>query len=203
MTRKEALALFRDLAIEQDTEVVPDPLLDSFLQGGLEATNDLLEYVDADDSSALSLVAEQSTYVLPADCAKVRWIDWNGKFLDKTSMDELRKRKENWRQTPSGAPREYLLSGRNVTLNPPPSQDAVLTAPTGTIRYVGSPASFRTKQFQGLITQHHRIPVFYAVAHFLLTVNRDFQGYQAYMSLFEARAKVAAAYYRDRAVGTP
>ena len=200
MNISQGRLLFRRLAQEQNPVVVPDDMVDQYLDAGLEATNDVLGYhvTDGSGSTGVTLAADTQDYILPTACLRLLWVEWNGVLLAETDQDELRKRNINWRQAAAGFPAHYLLFGRKISFYPKPDALAVAASSTPILRYVSTPASYTLSGFAQLATAHHRIPVLWAVAEWQGMVNKDERASAAAMTLWKQRVEAAADAYADR-----
>ena len=101
-----AFSLWRELANEPDAIQIPDSVPTVYIDAGCEALNRRIRYYWKTDSTSIVLLNGVQEYSLPADLIELRWVEWNGKPLTKGSIDEWRKRGDDWRNEPVGEPRE-------------------------------------------------------------------------------------------------
>jgi hypothetical protein len=199
MNKQQGRELFRRMVKETNLVVVPDPLVDLFLTGGLEKTNDLLKYHKTHDVTGVTLVAGQQDYTLPAACVQLLRVEWNGKPLDETDEDELRNNNELWRQIPAGHPERYFLfAGRTITFIPTPNANAVVVAPNPALDYISAPADFTLNGFAQLAAMHHRIPILAACIDWHVAVNEDLAAAKGFMEVFDRRVAAAVEVYTQR-----
>lgn len=198
MTAAEGRTYWRRLVTEPSS-VVTDPEIDTYIDGGQEALNDLLDYHITDDSSSITFVSGTQDYAIPADCVRVLWVEWNGTFLKEADEEHFRRNYTEWRQTTSGSPTDYFVFGRNISFWPKPN----VTTPKPTLRYVSTPVAYTSTAFSQLCSQHHRIPIYHAAAEWLSAHGLDagFARAGKMMELFERRAQGAAKHYGVRKVG--
>ncbi len=199
MTQAEGRAMWRRLVTEPNTTVVADTEVDTWIDGGQEALNDLIDYHITDDSSSITFVSGTQDYTLPTDCAQVLWVEWNGAFMKEADEEHFRRNYTEWRQTAAGSPTDYFVTGRTISFWPKPN----VTTPKPTIRYVSTPVAYATTAFAQLCTQHHRIPIYHGAAAWLIAHGLDgsFARASKFMELFEQRAQGAAKHYGFRKVG--
>lgn len=200
MTAAEARTEFRERVQETNTTVLPDAQIDRLLQAGQEALNRRIGYYWKD--STVNLVAAQQEYDLPTDFVSAIFVYWNQKFLDKNDPVLWRNEGDNWR-VDQGAPSEYAVYGAKLSLRLIPNANAVAQASTLTFRHVATPPSFTTSAFTGLLSQDHRLPVYWAVVEWSSShPDSGLAAYRAarYTALFESEAAAAAETYSHRSL---
>jgi len=161
------ISYWRLLTGESNTSVYADTDVDTFMQAGMEALNRRIEYRVLD--ATVTLVAGTREYDLPTDFYRPVWVEWAGnpgEFLAKTDLDELRDKRINWRNEPPGAPEDYFIYGDQIVVRKTPSGDAVTKSNVLTVRYVAAPADFNASGPDGLLSNDHRLPVYYAVVEY-------------------------------------
>jgi len=201
VTQAEGRTLFRDLTNEQDTNIVTAAQVDQQISLGQEALNDLIGYFIKDDTSTIALVNGTQEYTLPADCLEVLHATWNNTFLKEETLDEARRNYTNWLSASASATLEsYVLYGRKLLLIPKPNATAVSSDGFVDLRYVATPTAYATTAFDGLASQHHAIPIYYAASLWL-----DAHGFdgamvrsQRLMEKFLQRAEGARRHYQSR-----
>ena len=158
----DARSLWREYTGEKDITVVPDSIVDIYIQAGIDELNRRIEYHLTDDSSSIVLVSGTQEYALPTDAVKIVWVQWNGKDLQKRSIDDWRNRELDWRNE-VGQPQEWAMYANKLVLRPIPIAAAVAAAASPVIRYISRPGAVATVGFAQLNTQDHRVPVYWGV----------------------------------------
>jgi len=197
-------SLWRELTNEFSTTVIPDSVVDLYLNGGLQALNRRVHYHLTDTTSAVTLVAGTQEYDLPTDTVMVAWVQWNGREIPKSDTDEWRRRDVDWRNAKAGAPQEWAHYRNRIIFYPSPDANAVATAATPLIRYVSTPPDFATSGAEQLALQDRRIIVYWGVAEWanahpdsaLATIRAE-----AFQQRFEEEAEAIKADYLARMVG--
>lgn len=199
MTQAEGRLFTRRLITEPNTSILTDAELDTYLDGGQEALNDILAYHLTDDSTNLTFTSGTQDYTLPADCVTVLWVEWSGNFMKEADEQHFRRNYTEWRTATAGSPADYFVFGRSISFYPKPN----VNTPKPTIRYVSTPVAYSSTAFAQLCTQHHRIPCYHAAAEWLSAHGFDanFARAAKMTELFEKRAAGAAKHYGVRKVG--
>lgn len=197
-TRAELRNIWRKLTGEHFQHVPPESVVDFHLQAGLEAFNEIVGYYVNDDATT-TLVAATQEYDLPADNIETIYVRWNGRFLDPTDQETLRRNSKDWISADTGDPEQFYLHGRKIGLVPAPSAATVDTSAVLTIRQVATPAPFGSNpSVQQLASMHRRIPVYFAVAEWFAGQGGNGEKAGTFMKLFTTRAAEAAKSYADR-----
>jgi hypothetical protein len=143
---------------------VPEREIDSFLAPAIQFLAGYLKFAVVTDNQ-VPLVAEQRTYVIPADLLYWVWIDVNNRLLEPASVWSLNSGASttqstgtpgvNWMSVPSGTPARYAQQGRELVIYPPASADFIagLPSPTLSWRYIGAGAYFTQDSTMGLTAQ--------------------------------------------------
>lgn len=197
-TRAELIRIFRRLSGEHFQHVPSPTDLNDHIQAGLEAFNEIVGYYVTDDATT-TLVAGTQEYDLPADNVEVIYARWNGRFLDPTDQDQLRRDSVDWISADRGDPSQFYLHGRKIGLVPTPSDATVAASAVLTIRQVSTPAGFGANPtVQQLASMHRRIPVYFAVAEWFAGQGGNGEKAATFMKLFTTRAAEAAKAYAVR-----
>lgn len=155
-------SLWRELTGEKDVVVVPDTIVDMYLQRGLEWLNQALEYHLATDDAGVTLVAGQQEYDLDADVVRIKWVFLGGQEVARGDIEEWRNNGENWRNEDPGFPLFWSVEGQRLILRPKPNAAAAALTPD--IRYVSNPPDIGVAGPEQLPAQDWRIAVFHGVA---------------------------------------
>jgi hypothetical protein len=148
---------------------VPDSRL---LENILPALNVLaaeLDYVIVDDADIMGLTANQAAMALPEDLAFILSVDWNSTTLTPNSMYAWERDNTTWRETTAGSPSEYVVQGRMLILNPPPSSTAVTTDPYLRLRYIASSPGMTATGTPGLSALDQELVVLEASVRYCYT----------------------------------
>lgn len=166
LTVPEGRTLWRELANEKNTSIVPDATVDRYLQIALEAMNRRTGFTVKEDSTTVTFLVNSSEYPLPTDFCRMAWVYWNGRFLKKSSIEEWQRGPDpvNWRDERSGEPEEYALLGMLLVVRPRPSAAAVAAALHPTLKYVAGPGVYAAAGFGALADGNQRAVVQYAAA---------------------------------------
>jgi hypothetical protein len=195
-------SLWRELTGEKDTTVVPNAVVDIYLQRGLEELNRLVRYHFTDDDSNVTLVAGTQEYSLPAACNQVVFVTWRGQELKKSSVDEWRSKGVAWQQQ-SGEPREWAMYGDKLVFFPTPNAEAVAADPNPVVRYVSNPSDIGTSGPEQLRSGDYALPVYHGVVLWSASYpdSAAAQGRLAfYEGLFDKEAGKCLEYYSARLV---
>lgn len=193
--------LWRELTGEFDPSVPTNDTVDLYINGGCQALNRRIQYHWTISAAVLTLVAETQEYTQPADCVEVHWIEWNGRRLVKSSVDEWRKNGRDYRNEASGQPKEWAHYGDKIVFLPRPNAAAVAISSAPTLRYCSTPPSVTTSGFEQLNSQDQRIPVYYGVAEWSAAHPDSLvaQGrLQHFSQKFSEEAQGIASDYSDR-----
>lgn len=197
MNQAAARTLFRLWTNELDSSVLSDANIDLLIQSGQESLCDLVGYHFTDDSTNVVLVDGTQEYALPAAALEVLWVEWNGFQLRKTDTEQLQGDDTNWRAYRASHPESYYTYGRQIGFFPKPNADAVAKAASPVIRYISVPTEFSSTAFNQLASQHHRLPIMYAVGEWFETPNAGVRTDLAkpWWDRFKIRAEGAKAHY--------
>lgn len=165
MDRTSMNALFREYTNERNTTRLSDTRIDFYMQSGLEAFNRRVGYKVKDDNTTVVFATGTGEYTLPADLDEIVFVELpNGTILQKSDVDEWRRRGIDWRDAQASTPTEWAVQGRKIIFSPKP--DVNLNTLKPVLRYVAAPLEYTTNGPDSIGTQDHRIVVFYAVAEF-------------------------------------
>ena len=173
-------SLWRELTGEHDTDVVPDAIVDVYVQRGLEALNRRTEYHVEDLS--ITLTATTQEYALDGSVLRIIWVEHNGVELTKRDVEDWRRSGEPWRLEPQGTPSEWAHYAQKIVLRPTPNAAAVADDSTLLVRAVTNPRALATYGFEQLADQEMPLAVYEGAALWsacypdsaLATVRRDF-----------------------------
>lgn len=157
-----ARGLWRELTGEAHPNPICDQIVDKYIEMGLRWLNRKLRYHFED--TTVTLVAETQEYTLDEDVFEIEWVEWNGKLLEKCSVEQWRTKQVAYRQMASGIPKEWAFYGNKLVLLPKPSADAFNTAGTATVRGITTPVMFASYGLAQLAVQDQDIPVIKAAA---------------------------------------
>ena len=185
---------------ERSTTVVADATVDIYLQESVETLNRRIRYHYTDSSVSITLVAGTQEYAVPTDLMELKFLEWNGQELIKSSVEEFRRKGIKWRQESQGLPEEWYIYANKVGFRPNPSAAAVAISATPTIRYISRPAAV-SGGFAQLDINDWGIIVYRAVAlwswaHPDSAVAN--QRAQYYNDLFEKESELINQYYQLR-----
>ena len=202
MTRAEAITLWRELTNERNTTSVPDTTVDFYFHAGLETLNRRNKYHYADNTAGITLVNGTQEYSLPTDFVEMVWVEHAGRELKKSSVEHWRsKDRDAWRREDGSEPAEYALYANKIVFRPKPNAAAVATGANPTFRYINTPPDFNTSAFDLLLTQDHRIAVYYAVAEWSFTYPDSaaaFKRGEYYQGRFDQESGMVKEYYEKR-----
>lgn len=153
--------LWRELTNQRDTAVIPDSVVDIYLDWGLAELNRRIHfhYTTASD---ITLVEGVQEYTMPVDAIEIVWIQYgSNRLLEKGSVEQWRRLGEDWRNEPEGEPRFWAHYGNQFVIRPKPSNLAVSAAPNLTVRRKDTPPSITTNGPEQLPTEAYRIVVLY------------------------------------------
>lgn len=200
MTLAEAVQYWRGFSGEWDSTVVPSSgsttkeNVQDYLQRAAEWLNDLVGYSWKDSTITLTAGAEAT---LPTDFIDVVFVTIDGVLLKQTDIEDLNQKSPDWRTRANDRPEEYYLYSK-IGFYPAP--DAAAVAATTVMRHLGTPTLSTTPGFDLLATQHHRIPVYYAVGLWFEAHGLDGDGFRAarFMARAEKEAERVKEYYAKR-----
>lgn len=202
-TIAEARRFFRERTNERSTIVVPDVVIDEYIQSGLQALNRRIRYHYTDSSTIVSFIAEVQEYSLPQDVMEVKWVEWLGTELTKSSIEEWRRKNLKWRQESSGYPEEWAFYADKLVFRPRPNAAAVAESASPTIRYISRPAPFATHGMAQLNFNDWEIPIYWAIYEWSVAHPDSavaIQRAQEYKQLFLQEAEAVRAFYELRGV---
>jgi parallel beta helix pectate lyase-like protein len=197
-----ARELWRELTNERDEDVVPDAVVDLYLQRGAEALNDIIRYHRTDGT--ITLVAGTQEYAAPSDFIECEYVTWQNKDLEKGDIERWREKGIDWRNEPAGPPVEWAVYAQRLVLRPTPNAAAVGAAATIGLRYVSTPVDVSTFGFAQLPNHYHRLAVYYGAALWggcYPESQRSVLLEQTLMGRFTAEGQAAASDYGARPLG--
>ena len=165
MTADEMRSAWREFTGEHDLAIPADDVIDFYFSQALQSFNRRVGYRYTDSPTGVTIVAATQEYTLPTDCQEVWFVEWNSLPVPKGEIRDWRNRPgtTNWRNQ-NGFPEEYALYGRQIVLRPIPTDLAVATDSTLTIRYLSAAGAFAAAELALIGSQDHMILVHYAVA---------------------------------------
>lgn len=196
----EARSLFRELTNERSTTVVSDATVDIYLQEGVEALCRRIRYFYVTDSSSVTLVAGTQEYSLPTDLLELKFLEWNGQELIKSSVEEYRRKGIKWRQEPTGFPEEWYIYANKVGFRPIPNAATVAAAANPVFRYIGRPSAV-SGGFSQLDINDWSVPVYKAIALWSMAHPDSaiaIQRASHFNDLFDKEAQLIDQYYQLR-----
>lgn len=199
-TIAEARSLWRELTNERSTTVVADATVDLYLQEGVEALCRRIRYFYITDSSSVTLVSGTQEYSLPTDLMEIKFLEWNGQELVKSSVEEYRRKGIKWRQEAHGFPEEWYIYANKVGFRPTPSAAAVAAAANPVFRYIGRPSAV-SGGFSQLDINDWSLPVWFAVYEWSMAHPDSaiaLQRAQNFRQMFDSEAELVNAYYALR-----
>lgn len=137
MNLGEMLAELRRLIGNPSHQDCNDPELTRYFNPALERLAAKLEF-NIQTAAVVALVADTGEYQVPSDCAYVLWVEWDGRRLTPSSMARWIRESRDWRGAASGPFGEYVLQGRSLFLNAPPSNTEITTDGFLTVCYIGT-----------------------------------------------------------------
>jgi hypothetical protein len=158
--------LWRELTNERNLIVVPDSVVDIYLDFGIQEFYRRTHFFYVTDSTDVTLVVGQQEYPMPTDAVEIVWVQYgSNRLLEKGSVEQWRRLGEDWRNEPEGEPRFWShYGGNNFVIRPAPSALAVAAAPNLTIRRKSTPPSVTTNGLSGLPSLYLRPVVMYGAA---------------------------------------
>jgi hypothetical protein len=195
-------SLWRELTGEKYTSVVPDTVVDRYLQRGLNELNRRVRYHYTDSSTAITLLAGTQEYALPTDCMELIHVYWNGQELKKSDVEQWRRQYVQWRLE-TGEPREWAMYGDKLVLYPTPTAEAVAAEDNPVLRYVATPGEIATYGPAQLRTGDTDLAVYHGVALWSASYPDSALAQQrlaTYEKLFDQEADRVAGYYEVRLV---
>lgn len=154
-------SLWREMVNERDETVIPDSVVDIWLDFGLQALNQRLGYHRTTSTTDVTLVAGTQEYDLPDDTLEIEWLQHNGQEIEKGDIDQWRRQGNDWRGEASGFPRFWAHYANKLVVRPTPSSAAVAAASHPVFRYVSTPASISDSGPDQLPSDGYRPAVVY------------------------------------------
>jgi hypothetical protein len=156
--------LWRELTGEKYTGVVPNAIVDLYLNRGLEWLNQVTEYHWDTNDGGITLVASTQEYDLDETVVRIEQVRHNGLMLTRGDIRQWdSEESDTWRTEAAATPTQWAVYGGNrLVLRPKPSAAAVLAASVLSIWHVSVPPDIGTAGAEQLQQQDRRLAVFYA-----------------------------------------
>lgn len=202
-TIAEARTQFRELTNERDTTVLADSVVDGYIQQGLEALNRRIRYHYTTTTNSITLVAGTQEYDLPSELVELKWVEWNGSDILKSSIEEWRRKSIKWRQEEKGVLEEWSQYANKIVFRPTPTAAVVSAASGVTLRFVSRPAGFTASGMAQLNYQEWDLPIYRAVYLFSICYPDSAMAAgraQELNNIFEKEAEAVAQFYALRGV---
>lgn len=199
----EARTQFRELTNERDSDVIGDSVIDGYIQQGLEALNRRVRYHYTTTTNSITLVAGTQEYDLPSELVELKWVEWDGVELTKSSVEEWRRKNRKWRQLESGALDEWAIYANKLVFSPAPNAAVVTEASGVTLRFVSRPGAFGSAGMGQLNYQDWDLPIYYAIHIFCMSYPDSAIKHQMaehYYKMFEREAEAVSQYYTLRGI---
>jgi hypothetical protein len=153
--------LWRELTNERNTQVIPDSVVDIYLDWGLQELNRRIHY-HYTTASDIILVAGVQEYTMPVSAIEIVWIQYgSSRLLEKGDVEQWRRLGEDWRNEALAEPLYWAHYSQNFVIRPAPSALAVSAAPNLTVRRKDTPPSITTNGPEQLPTEAYRVVVVY------------------------------------------
>ena len=155
--------LWRELTNERNTQVIPDSVVDIYLDWGLQQIYRQIRYYVVTDSTEVTLVPGVQEYVMPADAIEIVWVQYGtNRLLEKGDVEQWRRLGEDWRNEVPAEPLYWAhYGGNHFVIRPAPSALAVSQSPNLTIRRKATPPSITTAGPDQLPSIYYRLVVMY------------------------------------------
>lgn len=193
-------SLWRELTGEKYTDVVPDSVVDRYINRGLEEYSRVTGYHYTDDETSITLVAGTQEYELPVGCNELTLVYWNGQPLAKSDVEQWQRQYVAWRQE-TGAPREWAMYGGKLVFYPIPDAATVAAEPNPFIRFLSAPREIGTYGPEQLRSQDYAVVVYHAVALWSASYPDSALAQMRlkfYEELFQAETAKAREFYASR-----
>lgn len=173
LNKTEIIAHLRELCGRKTQSQLSERETLVFLGDAVDELADLLEYAHRTDETSLELVAGQSEYPRPSDVNEIEWVQWNHTPLQFSSVAEWTNHGVNWRGAEAGIPQEFAVDGNLFLVYPPPSADAISTAPVIQYRYVAAGFPITEAGIPAMRDSDVRIAIYMAAQAYCLAHPED------------------------------
>jgi len=169
MDQRQIYSNFRRLIGNPNVTEVAYADLAEYVASASDWIADQLRSFYRTEANMIALVEDQREYPLPSDLAWILYVDWGTVALTSASHFQWARLGTPYRSTtiPSGTPAEFAMFERTLIVNPPPSDTALDTADTLTIRYMAAAPALTVSGVRGLSDLDARLMIARAAWEYL------------------------------------